>query len=136
MKRPIPTIHEAVKTLENQLKREKDLRRKSRLHMLYLLKSGACQTRLEVAETLAVHRNTIGRWLKRYEHGGLNALMTIEEPGAKPGQKTLPQAVIDSLKARLKEESGFRSYGEIQMWLFQTHRLAVNYQNGVPYCAL
>ena len=55
--------------------------------MLYLLKSGACQTRLEVAETLAVHRNTIGRWLKRYEHGGLNALMTIEEPGAKPGQK-------------------------------------------------
>lgn len=128
MKRPIPIIHEAVKTLENQLKREKDLRRKSRLHMLYLLKSGACQTRLEVAETLAVHRNTIGRWLKRYEHGGLNALMTIEEPGAKPGQKTLPQAVIDSLKARLKEESGFRSYGEIQMWLFQTHRLAVNYK--------
>jgi len=108
--------------------------------MLYLLKSGSCRTRLEVAETLAIHRNTIGHWLKRYEHGGLNALMTIEDPGAKPGQKTLPQAdllshslfahlmVIDSLAERLKEESGFRSYGEIQMWLFHTHRLEVNYK--------
>ena len=56
MKRPIPIIHEEVKTLANQLKREKDLQRKLRLHMLYLLKSGDCQTRLEVAETLAVHR--------------------------------------------------------------------------------
>ena len=54
--------------------------------------------------------------------------MTIEEPGAKPGQKTLPQEVIDSLKQRLKAESGFSSYGEIQTWLLQTHRLAVNYK--------
>ena len=66
--------------------------------------------------------------MKRYEHGGLNALLTIEEPGAKPGQKTLPQEVMDSLKERLKEESGFRSYSEIQVWLFQTHRLEVNYK--------
>ena len=128
MKIAIPIIHEDVKMLENRLKLEKDFRRKPRLHMLYLLKSGSCQTRLEVAETLAIHRNTIGHWLKRYEHGGLNALMTIEEPGAKPGQKTLPQEAMDSLKERLKEESGFRSYGEIQMWLFQTHRLEVNYK--------
>ncbi len=128
MKKAIPIIHEDVKMLENRLKLEKDFRRKPRLHMLYLLKSGSCQTRLEVAETLAVHRNTIGHWLKRYEDGGFNALMTIEEPGAKPGQKTLPQEVIDSLRERLKEESGFRSYGEIQMWLLQTHRLKVNYK--------
>ena len=111
MKKAMPIIHEDVKMLENRLKLEKDFRRKPRLHMLYLLKSGSCQTRLEVAETLAIHRNTIGHWLKRYEHGGLNALLTIEEPGAKPGQKTLPQEAIDSLRERLKEESGFRSFG-------------------------
>ena len=87
-----------------------------------------------MAETLAVHRNTIG-WLKRYD-GGLNALLTIEEPDSKPGQKTLPQEAIDSLKGRLKEESGFRSYGEIQMWLLQTHRLKVNYKTVYRLCVM
>ena len=135
MKKPIPVIYEEVHELEKQLKQEKDGRRKIRLHMLYLFKSGKCRTRCEVAEALAVHRNTIRRWLNRYQQGGLDALLIIEEPGAKPGQKTLPQQVIDSLGNQLKEEGGFASYGEIQSWLLDTHGIAVKYKT-VPYCPL
>ena len=68
MKKQIPIIHEAVKMLENPLKQAKDFRRKPRLHMLYLLKSGTCQARLEVSETLAILRNTIGHWLSRMKN--------------------------------------------------------------------
>src|SRR5919202_1627527 len=117
MYQPLPPITEDLDTLEDRLRRERDPKRKSRLHLLVLLKSGQVTSRSDAAAHLAVHRNTVATWLRRYRAGGLEALLPDKEAGAPAGQKTLRPAVVAHLKARLATASGFASYGELPQWL-------------------
>ncbi len=111
MYKPLPQITEALEDLEAQRKRTRDPQRRQRLHLLVLLRAGEVQNRQEAATHLAVHRNTIARWLTAYQRGGLAQLLTVEAPGAKPEQRTLSPAVLEILQERLAGE-GFSSYGE------------------------
>ncbi len=129
MRKPIPTIKEEAKELQEKLRKEKNPKRKIRLHMLVLIKSGKAKTRKAVAEHLAVHRNTIRHWLSLYESGGVNALLDIKSTGPKPGQHTLSAEVVEELIRRLEEEpTGFGSYGQIQAWVRKTYGLDVKYK--------
>jgi transposase len=85
--------------------------------------------RLEVAEHLAVHRNTIGRWLGLYQEGGLEGLLAIKPRGFAPGQRTVPEPVCQALQARLDEPSGFSGYDAIQRWLLAEFGLEVPYKS-------
>jgi transposase len=123
---PLPEITEALDELEAQQKRERDGQRRLRLHLLVLFRSGQVQTRQEAAAHLAVHRNTIGRWLAVYEQGGLDGLLEIHTAGAKPGQKTLSPALLAALEERLRED-GFSGYLEVQRWLADEYALEVPY---------
>lgn len=127
MYKPLPQISEALEDLQSQLKRERDPGRRPRLHLLVLIRSGEVHTRRDAADHLALHRNTVGRWLAAYEEGGQQALLTIDTPGAKPGQKTLSPPVLAALQQRLREE-GFPSYGEGVSWLAEEHGLEVPYK--------
>ena len=109
------------------MRRERDPKRKARLHLLVLLKSGQVTSRGQAAAHLALHRNTVATWLRRYRDGGLEALLTYKEAGAPAGQKTLPRAVFAQLQARLATSRGFASYGELQQWLRQAFGLEVPY---------
>jgi transposase len=128
MYQPLPPITEDLGTLQERLRQECNPQLKLRLHLLVLLKSGHVQTRQQAAAHLALHRNTITGWLQRYRHGGLEALLTLKEPGAPPGQKTLPAAVFEQLKARLTTSSGFASYLEVQQWLREECGVEVPYK--------
>jgi len=128
MYQPVPPITEDLSTLEEWLRRERDPKRKARLHMLVLLKSGQVTSREQAATHLALHRNTVATWLRRYRDGGLPALLTYKEPGAPAGQKTLPPAVFTQLQARLATPSGFPSYLDVQRWLRETFALEVPYK--------
>ena len=97
MYQPLPPITEDLENLEDRLRRERDPKRKPRLHLLVLLKSGQVTSRSDAAAHLAVHRNTVAVWLCRYRDGGLEALLTYKEAGAPAGQKTLPPAVFAQL---------------------------------------
>lgn len=77
---PLPEIAEALDDLERRLRAERHPERKRRLHMLVLFKEDPERTRLKVAEHLAVHRNTIRRWLTLYREGGLDGLLTSMQP--------------------------------------------------------
>ena len=123
---PLPVITEALDELEARLKRERDGQRRLRLHLLVLIRSGAVQERQEAAVHLAVHRNTISRWLSAYCEGGLEQLLEIKRPGAKPGQKTLSPAILAALQERLDHE-GFAGYLEVQHWLAMEYALEVPY---------
>ena len=112
MYQPLPSITEDLDTLEDRLHRERDPKRKPRLHLLVLIKSGQVTSRRQAATHLALHRNTVAAWLHRYRAGGLEALLTYKEAGAPAGQKTLPPAVLAQLQARLATSSGFASYVE------------------------
>jgi transposase len=118
---------EDLESLEERLRRERDPKRKPRLHLLVLLKSGQVISRSQAATHLALHRNTVAVWLRRYRDGGLEAFLTYKEVGAPAGQKTLPPAVFAQLKARLATSYGFASYVELQRWLRDEWGLEVPY---------
>jgi helix-turn-helix protein len=101
MYQSLPPILEDLDTLQARLQRERDPKRKPRLHLRVLLKSGHVTSRGQAAAYLALHRNTVAAWLRRYRDGGLEALVTYKEAGAPAGQKTLPPAVFQQLQARL-----------------------------------
>ena len=128
MYQPLPTITEDLDTLQDRLRHERDPKRKPRLHLLVLLKSGQVATRGQAATHLALHRNTVANWLRRYRTGGLEALLTYKEPGAPAGQKSLPPAVFAQLKARLATPTGFAGYLEVQQWLREAHGLELRYK--------
>ena len=117
MYQPLPPIPEDLETLEDRLRRERDPKRKPRLHLLVLLKSGQVTSGGQAATHLALQRNTVAAWLRRYHTGGLEALLTDKEAGAPSGQTTLPPAVFAQRQARLATSSGVASYGELQQWL-------------------
>jgi transposase len=128
MYQPLPTITEDLDTLEDRLRRERDPKRKPRLHLLVLIKSGQVTSRGQAAAHLALHRKTVAGWLRRYRDGGLEALLTDKEAGAPAGQKTLPPAVCAPLKARLATSPGFASYLAVQRWLSDAFALEVPYK--------
>ena len=125
MNKPLPPIAESPESLHAQLRSETDPKKRSRLQALYLLASGQAPTRQALAKLMAVHRHTIQTWLKLYEEGGLRALLTIKKP---PGKRpSLTPAVLSKLQERLAHVRGFGSYGEIQRYLADTHRLSLAY---------
>ncbi|MDB4949142.1 MAG: orfA [Gemmatimonadetes bacterium] len=126
MRRALPEIAESLETLETLLSRTKDAKRKRRIHLLVLLRSGEVRSRGSAAKHLAVHRNSVGEWLSAYESGGLDGLLAIGKPGAKPGQKVLSPAVLNALKERLQGE-GFEGYKQVRKWLRDEFGLEIPY---------
>jgi transposase len=128
MYQPLPPITEDLDILEERLRRERDPKRKPRLHLLVLLKAGQVTSRSQAAAHLALHRNTVAGWLRRYRDGGLEALLAYKEAGAPAGQKTLPPAVFEQLKTRLATPTGFANYLDVQRWLRNEFALEVPYK--------
>ena len=128
MYQPLPPITEDLDILEERLRHERNPKRKPRLHLLVLLKAGQVTSRGQAATHLALHRNTVSGWLRRYRDGGLEALLTYKEAGAPTGQKTLPPAVFEALKRRLATSTGFASYLDVQRWLREAFALEVPYK--------
>jgi transposase len=125
MNKPLPTIHESPKVLQEYLRAERDTKRRQRLQALYLLASGQATSRVVLAHLLAVHRHTIRAWLTLYEAGGLSALLTIKPaPGKAPA---LSPAALLQLRARLADPRGFANYGEIQQYLAREHHVHRSY---------
>jgi len=125
MNKPLPPIAESTESLHLQLRAETDPKKRARLQALYLLASGQAPSQLALANLLAVHRHTIQAWLRLYAEGGLKALLTINKAPGKP--PSLTPSVLTNLRARLADVRGFGSYGQIQQYLAQTHKIALAY---------
>ncbi|MFH7028508.1 MAG: helix-turn-helix domain-containing protein [Heteroscytonema crispum UTEX LB 1556] len=109
------TIHETKEELEKRLKAPMSANAQERLQMLYWLKNGQVNSRKELVKRLNRGEATISRWLKKYQDGGLAALLEVKRP---PGKKTIiPNEAIACLEQRLKQPQGFKSYREAQQWL-------------------
>lgn len=117
MYRALPIITDHVETLRTRLRQIRDAEQKRRLQVLVLIAEGRVSTRQQAADYLAVHRNTVSRWLASYAQGGLEALLTVNAGGAPATQRSLSPAAFAALQARLQTPSGFESYGEVQQWL-------------------
>jgi len=83
----------------------------TRLQMLWWLKTGQVTQHQTLAERLGRDRSTITRWLQKYRQGGLSELLALKSaPGKSPHWS--PEALA-RLQERLRQASGFKSYGEI-----------------------
>jgi transposase len=124
---PLPTIHDDLETLRTRLRQTRDAEQKQRLYLVVLIGEGRVKSRREAADYLAVHRNSIGRWLACYEREGLEGLLRVGAGGAPAEQRTLSAAAFAGLPTRLREPEGFASYGAIPQWLAEEWGEAVAY---------
>ena len=125
MNKVIPVIHESADELKQGLARERHPVKRQRLHALYLLASGQARFRGDVARLLGVDRNTVGRWLDQYAHGGLPALLALYVPPGK--RKPLAPDQLAQLRQRLEDPHGFASYDEARRWIQDTFGVALTY---------
>lgn len=125
MRTPLPTITESVDDLKAHFKQERHPAKQVRLHALYLLASGQAHSRQELAALLGVDRNTIGRWLTTYAHGGLSALLAVYIPAGKRKPLTLDQ--LQTLQHALAQPQGFASFGAVQQWIADTFGVQLSY---------
>src|SRR3712207_6873671 len=101
MNKAVPIIHESVDELKQRLARERHPIKHQRLHALYLLASGQARFRSDVARLLGLDRNTVGRWLDQYAHGGLPALLKLYVPAGK--RTPLSNEQLAQLRHRLAD---------------------------------
>lgn len=114
--RDLPPIKETAEQLKGLLTYEQSAKRRSRLHLLFLIASGEVNSRQEAADRLVVHRNSVCAWLKGYQAGGLEQMLRIGTPGPKPVQKSLSPPVFRALEKQVNGE-GFSGYTHAQEWL-------------------
>ncbi len=125
MRKSLPEIRESIFELKHLLRAEKKARRRERLQMLYLLRTGQAKTRKSAAQMLSVHRTTVSDWTNAYERGGLGRLLHMK---TKPNHKlSLPPHVLHTLRRKLRRRRGFSRYKSIQRWLEKRYSLSVPY---------
>lgn len=59
----------------------------------------------EVGQILLLDEDTIGRWVRQYQEGGLCGLTNDGQWGGEHGQRELGPAEVEALKRRLREEA-------------------------------
>ena len=78
------------------------------------------------AELCGISLPTAAEWIRRYENGGLSELLCLRTvPGR---QRAISGDVLEDLEKRLSEPEGFGSYGEIRIWLMETHNIDIPYK--------
>ena len=127
MGKKMPTITESAVELLRRMKSEPDLKKRQRLHALYLVASGQARHRQEVAKTLGVHRHSVAAWFAAYTAGGLEQALQYHVPT--PMRRRLTETALTALKAPLQTPAGFPSYGHIRTWLAEQSQVQLSYSS-------
>lgn len=118
-------IQESAAQLKALLSDQTLARQRDRVRALYLRKTGQALSRRELAALLGCNESTIYRWFCTYQSEGISGLLQIKTSPGKPS--LLPPDVLEGLRQRLQERSGFGSYAEIQQWLQQKYNVKAAY---------
>lgn len=119
-------IRESVEELAAQLQAQTNPIFKERLQVLYLMKLPNAMSIGAIASVVGKHRGTLQRWLSIYQAEGLSGLLCQKQSPGRPC--VIPEWAVKRLQQRLTEPVGFKSYGEIQQWLFDTLGVSAEYR--------
>jgi transposase len=119
-------IRESVEYLEKSLQNAQTANQKERLQMLWWLKSGQVTQHQELSRRLGRNGSTISRWLQKYRHEGLSALLEQKQSPGKPW--IITGEMLSELETKLQQPEGFKSYRAVQQWLQQRFGKVVKYQ--------
>jgi len=128
MRKAMPTITESATALHHRMQREKDLKKRQRLHALYLAASGQARHRRTIAILLGVHRHSVAAWLHAYAEGGLEQALRyrVSKP---PVHRWMTDAALMALQAKLNDPHGFAGYNQIRTWLAEQHQVTLSYSS-------
>jgi transposase len=128
MRKKMPTMTESAADLLQRMKSEPDLKKRQRLHALYLVASGQARHRKDVAKTLGVHRHSVAAWLAAYAVGGVEQALRYDVP--QPTRvRRMTEPALAALKEQLQTPTGFASYGQIRTWLAEQHQVQLSYSS-------
>jgi transposase len=128
MRKKMPSITENATELLRRMKGEHDVKKRQRLHALYLVASGQARHRKEIAAALGVHRHSVAVWLAAYAAGGIENALRYHVP--RPSRtRRLTATALTALKDQLHTPAGFASYGHIRTWLAEQHQVQLSYSS-------
>lgn len=119
-------ITESADTLRQAMTQASDAVGRSKLQILWWLKSEQAQTLQQVITWSGYHRSTVSRWMKRYREGGIEALLEVQPRPGRP--RAISGEIYEQLQRELKDPEGFDSYGEVQQWLSVVHGVEIPYK--------
>ena len=117
-------------TLREAYRAERDTMLRTRLHALWLLRTGRRMD--EVASVVGIHYRTLQRWVYWYRKGGVQEVLSHRMKGL--GQ---PRFLSPDQERELVEEVGsgrFRTGGEVREWIESEY--GVSYTPGSVYSLL
>lgn len=97
-------IAESAEDLKRLHKQQPDKYLAQRIHFLYLLKTGTLTRLSQGPVLLNQHRKTLGDWLNKYRHGGLEGLLQRESP---PGRQSSVSPELETKFKAVVESTGF-----------------------------
>jgi transposase len=128
MRKRMPTITESASELQRRMKSEPDLKKRQRLHALYLAASGHARHRQEIAALLGVHRHSVAAWFAAYAAGGLDRALRYQVP-TPPVHQHITATALTALQEKLTDPHGFATYHQIRLWLAQEHQVSLAYSS-------
>lgn len=119
-------IQESADYLKSVLDSQRTVSNRSKVQVLWWIKTGAVASVNQLAAISGYHRTTISRWLSQYRRSGLGALLEIHP---KTGRVPRIRGEVRSrLEARLNDPNGFGSYKEVHQWLQEDCGVEVAYK--------
>ena len=118
---------DTTEALKTAYRRERDIELRTRLHGLWLLRSGRRLS--SVAATVGVHYRTVQTWVAWYREGGVPNVFSH-----KMGGKGQEPFLTNEVQVEVAEEVGtgrFRTAGEIRDWIAEQY--GVTYKIGSIY---
>jgi transposase len=101
-----------------------------KIRMLILIKESETDlTKNEIANQLGVNHNSAQTWRKKYQSGGIKALLSDGRIGFKPS--VISEQVHEQIRIKLHNPEGaFTSFKDLQQWV------DINFAKGINYNSL
>lgn len=119
-------INETAEELKRIYLSAKNSKNKLKVKTLMLVKENKFDKQEKIAIYLGVSCSTIKRWLKEYHENGISFLLLSKTKG-KP-KCILNEEIVRVLHKRIYDTATpFKSYSEVQNWIFDEFGVAVKY---------
>lgn len=119
-------IQESAAALKALMDEQSDASLRSKVQILWWLKTGQASQVRQLAQLSGYHRGSISRWLSQYRQGGLPSLLQRGTASGRP--RAIEGEVRQALVEELQDPEGFQIYAEVQRWLAAVHGRQVPYK--------
>ncbi|AOY83304.1 helix-turn-helix domain-containing protein [Moorena producens JHB] len=98
------------------MNQQKNALKFTKVQSLYFGKIGAVETVRHLAVIVGINEITIHRWLEIYPQSGIEELLKEKPKTGRPKKLKIEQ--VAKLQQELRDQAGFKSYKEVQLWIF------------------